>query len=209
MSWKDSYPYNCISTLALHPIYINLQELGQLKDSALEKEFARERNMLNHKVFLDYDGVWESKMRYCRVMFGQEKENTFAEPSYYTFTKENKEWLYPYAVFSALRDHFKSAEFLKWGKVDGVQCSVFSEKIVKKLMEPSGSLSENIYFYIYLQYHLYKQMCRTKEYDQSKGVAIKGDIPIGIARCSVEAWQYPHLFNFSQSAGYLLLTAFL
>lgn len=201
MSWKDSYPYNCISTLALHPIYINLQELGQLKDSALEKEFARERNMLNHKVFLDYDGVWESKMRYCRVMFGQEKENTFAEPSYYTFTKENKEWLYPYAVFSALRDHFKSAEFLKWGKVDGVQCSVFSEKIVKKLMEPSGSLSENIYFYIYLQYHLYKQMCRTKEYAHSKGVAIKGDIPIGIARCSVEAWQYPHLFNFSQSAG--------
>ena len=90
MSWKDSYPYNCISTLALHPIYINLQELGQLKDAALEKEFARERNMLNHKVFLDYDGVWESKMRYCRVMFGQEKENTFAEPSYYTFTKENK-----------------------------------------------------------------------------------------------------------------------
>ncbi len=201
MSWKDSYPYNCISTLALHPLYINLQELGEMADKKALKEFVHEGKVLNHKMFLDYTEVWESKMKYCRKMYLQERDNTFAEPGYYTFVKENKEWLYSYAAFSALRDHFGSAEFRKWGKADGISCRVFSEELVKKLMKPSGSLSENIYFYIYLQYHLYKQMCRTKEYAHSKGVAIKGDIPIGISRCSVEAWQYPHLFNFSQSAG--------
>ncbi len=201
MSWRDSYPYNCISTLALHPLYINLQELGQMADKKAHKEFLREGKVLNHKVFLDYTEVWESKMRYCWKMYLQERDNTFAEPAYYAFVKENKEWLYAYATFSALRDHFKSAEFQKWGKVDGISCSIFSDDVVKKLMKPSGSLSENIYFYIYLQYHLYKQMCKTKEYAHSRGVAIKGDIPIGISRCSVEAWQYPHLFNFSQSAG--------
>ena len=201
MSWKDSYPYNCISTLALHPLYINLQELGEMADKKLAKELLRVGKILNHKVFLDYTEVWETKMRYCREMYKQEGANTFAEPAYYTFEKENKEWLYSYAVFSALRDHFKTAEFLKWNKVDGVECSVFSQELVKKLMKKSCSLHNNIYFYIYLQYHLYKQMCKTKEYAHSKGVAIKGDIPIGISRCSVEAWQYPHLFNFSQSAG--------
>ena len=201
MSWKDSYPYNCISTLALHPLYINLAELGEMKDEKLYKEFVREGKLLNHKMFLDYTEVWESKMRYCRYMYLQERENTFAEPAYYTFSKENKEWLYPYALFSALRDHFKTAEFKKWGKVDGVDCSVYSDKLVSKLSAKSGTLSDDIYFYVYLQYHLYKQMCKTKEYAHSCGVAIKGDIPIGISRCSVEAWQYPHLFNFSQSAG--------
>lgn len=201
MSWKDSYPYNCISTLALHPLYINLGELGPMENKQLHKELVREGKELNHKMFLDYSEVWESKMRYCREMYRQQKEDAFAEPAYYSFVKENKEWLNSYAVFSALRDHFKTAEFLKWEKVDGVECSVFSEALVKKLMKPSGSLYENIYFYIYLQYNLFKQMSKTKEYAHSKGVAIKGDIPIGISRCSVEAWQYPHLFNFSQSAG--------
>ena len=53
MSWKDSYPYNCISTLALHPLYINLQELGQMKNEQLYKELTRDGKMLNHKMFLD------------------------------------------------------------------------------------------------------------------------------------------------------------
>ena len=101
-----------------------------MKDEKLYKEFVREGKLLNHKMFLDYTEVWESKMRYCRYMYLQERENTFAEPAYYTFSKENKEWLYPYALFSALRDHFKTAEFKKWGKVDGVDCSVYSDKLV-------------------------------------------------------------------------------
>lgn len=204
LSWKDSYPYNCISTLALHPLYINLGELGQMKDEKLFKQFKKDGKSLNNNMFLDYEATWQYKMAYCKVMYEQEKESAFAEPAYYTFAKENKEWLLPYAVFSALRDHFKTANFRHWTKLpefSNINCSVFSKRLIDKISAPESKYSNDVYFYVYLQYNLYKQMCATKEYARACGVAIKGDIPIGISRDSVEAWQYPELFNFGQQAG--------
>lgn len=196
LSWKDSYPYNCISTQALHPLYINLQDVGKLKDKNLQEQFCKEQNELNAKEFLDYDMAWDSKKRYLRAIFPQERENTFAEPGYYSFVKHNKEWLYPYAAFCALRDNFKTANFREWGEY-----ATFSKELLEKLMGKKSPLYTDIHFYLFVQYHLHKQMVQTKEYAHSKGVALKGDIPIGISRDSVEAWQYPHLFNFTQQAG--------
>jgi len=53
----------------------------------------------------------------------------------------------------------------------------------------------------YIQYHLDKQMRHVHEYAKAKGVALKGDIPIGISRTSADAWQEPRLFNLDCQAG--------
>ncbi|MBR4155194.1 MAG: 4-alpha-glucanotransferase [Bacteroidales bacterium] len=55
--------------------------------------------------------------------------------------------------------------------------------------------------YYFLQYHLDKQLKETVDYLHEKGIALKGDIPIGIGRHSVEAWTSPHLFNLNGQAG--------
>ena len=44
-------------------------------------------------------------------------------------------------------------------------------------------------------------MRKVHEYATSKGVALKGDIPIGISRTSVDAWVYPDLFYMDCQAG--------
>ena len=196
LTWRDSYPYNCISTLALHPIYINLEATGILKDKSLAAQMEQEGKMLNQGKFLDYEGVWNHKMKYLRAIYLQEKDDAFAQPGYYSFVKHNKEWLLPYAAFSALRDHMHTANFREWGEY-----AKFSWEMIKKLSSPGSPLHSEIYFYVFIQYHLHLQMVQAKKYAHSKGVALKGDIPIGISRDSVEAWQYPHLFNFGQQAG--------
>ena len=196
LTWRDSYPYNCISTLALHPIYINLNAIGKIKDTQLAKQMAQEATKLNSSQFLDYEKVWKSKMKFLRTLYQQEKEDTFAQPEFYSFSKSNKEWLLPYATFCALRDQFGTANFREWGEY-----SEFSWELVGKMTAKGSPLYTQIHFWIFVQYHLHLQMSQAKEYAHSKGVAIKGDIPIGISRCSVEAWQYPHLFNFNQQAG--------
>ena len=196
LNWRDSYPYNCISTLALHPIYLNPEKIGILKDKKLMEQLRKEGQELNALQYMDYEKVWNLKMRYFRAIYQQEKDDTFAQPEYYSFIKHNKEWLFPYAAFSALRDNYHTADFRKWG-----QYATFSYETIKKLSDKGGILHTEIYFYIFLQYHLHMQMVQAKEYAHSKGIALKGDIPIGISRNSVEAWQYPHLFNFSQQAG--------
>ena len=44
-------------------------------------------------------------------------------------------------------------------------------------------------------------MRHVHEYAKAKGVALKGDIPIGISRTSADAWQEPRLFNLDCQAG--------
>ncbi len=196
LSWRDSYPYNCISTLALHPIYINLEEVGVLADKRAAEKFRQEQQSLNKGEFMDYEAVWHSKMRYLWAIYEQEKENTFAEPGYYSFIKHNKEWVLPYGVFSALRDNFHTANFRQWGEF-----AQFSWELVERLSSKKSPIYSKVHFYLFVQYHLHKQMVHAKEHAHKQGVALKGDIPIGISRDSVEAWQYPHLFNFNQQAG--------
>ncbi|MEG0891165.1 MAG: 4-alpha-glucanotransferase [Bacteroidales bacterium] len=196
INWKDSYPYNCISTLALHPIYVSLSEIGTIKDVKLNKALNKEGALLNHQVFLDYEDVWDFKMRFLRAIYNEQKENTFAEPGCYTFIKQNKEWLFPYAAFCVLRDKYKTPNFREWG-----DNAIFSGDLITGLTSKPSEYRNDILFYVFIQYHLHKQMTSVKEFAHANRVALKGDIPIGISRNSVEAWQYPTLFNFGQQAG--------
>ena len=56
-------------------------------------------------------------------------------------------------------------------------------------------------FYCYLQYHLDLQLTSVVEYARSKGVVLKGDLPIGVSATSCDVKQFPKLFNLDFSAG--------
>ncbi len=68
-SWGDSYPYKSISTKALHPIYLNVEKVGALKDKADKKRFEELKKELNAKEFVDYPKVFETKMWYLRRIY--------------------------------------------------------------------------------------------------------------------------------------------
>ncbi len=56
-------------------------------------------------------------------------------------------------------------------------------------------------FYYFLQFHADKQLSEAVAYAHSIGVAMKGDIPIGISPDSVDAHTDPQLFHLDASAG--------
>lgn len=66
-------------------------------------------------------------------------------------------------------------------------------------MKRDGASSPD--FYYYSQYLLHMQLSEASRYARSKGVILKGDIPIGISRDSVEALSQPHLFNLDMQTG--------
>ena len=53
----------------------------------------------------------------------------------------------------------------------------------------------------YIQYHLHIQLKAAADYARSKGVILKGDIPIGVNRDSVETATHPELFNMDSQTG--------
>lgn len=195
-SWLDSYPYKAISVFALHPIYLNLDKLGELKDAELRQEFAAKKKELNSKPYVDYVEVTRVKSRYYKLIFDQEWKKVKQRKSYKSFFEENREWLESYAAFCYLRDQFNTSDFRQWGK-----WSEYDARKIKQLVNPKAKHHEHIAVHYFIQYHLDLQLKEAVDYAHQKGVALKGDIPIGISPNSIEAWTKPELFNLNGQAG--------
>ena len=63
----------------------------------------------------------------------------------------------------------------------------------------SNKLTANYIYYV--QYLLHQQLKAAADYAREKGVVLKGDLPIGVNRDSVETHQYPELFNLDSQTG--------
>lgn len=192
-TWQDSYPYNANSTFALHPQFLHLPAVGKLKDKTEMARFEALGKELNELPMIDYEKVNNAKAEYLHKIFEQDGAKTLASKDFKNFLAANEEWLRPYAVFCALRDEKGTPDFSQWGKM-----AVYSKaKAAKYEKEHSEAVAYN-YF---VQYHLSKQLREARDYAHSNGVVLKGDIPIGISRTSVDAWVYPELFNMDSAAG--------
>lgn len=194
-SWTDSYPYNAISTYALHPIYLGLKEFP-LRDATLNKKYGKKAAELNALPDVDYDKVIALKKAYIRDLYTEQGCETLDSKEFKLFFKNNGEWLFSYACFTYLRDKYKTADYTQWEANKDYNRSRL-EKLIKANKDVEHVVSE-AYF---TQYLLHKQLSGVKEYAHRKGVILKGDIPIGISRNSVEAWVEPHLFNLDTQTG--------
>ncbi|MDE6157259.1 MAG: 4-alpha-glucanotransferase [Muribaculaceae bacterium] len=192
-TWVDSYPYNANSTFALHPMYLRVQELGLLKDKNRRKHYEDIATELNALKEIDYERVNKAKNEYTREIFVQDGKKTTGSEDFKAYVERNRHWLLPYAAFCTLRDQYGTPDFLQWGAD-----SKYSQETLERVIAANPS---EIDYVCYIQYHLDKQMRHVHEYAKSKGVALKGDIPIGISRTSADAWQDPRLFNLDCQAG--------
>ncbi len=192
-SWTDSYPYNANSTFALHPMFLRLEEIGVLKDPKRRRYYQDLAAELNALPEVDYERVNNGKIEYFREIFAQEGNKTLESDEYKAFVARNEHWLRPYAAFCTLRDRFATPDFTKWGEY-----AVYSPEVLERVVKEAPA---EIDYVCFLQYHLDKQMRHVHEYANSHGIALKGDVPIGISRTSADAWQDSRLFNMDCQAG--------
>lgn len=91
--WGDSCPYNITSAFALHPHYIDLEDLGTLSDKQCQTVFRRQQCELNALPYSDYEAVDRVKMDYVRQIFSERGEQTLASDSYKAWAEANDYWL--------------------------------------------------------------------------------------------------------------------
>lgn len=195
-TWTDSYPYNSISIYAFHPMYTDLRQLGNLKDKRLMAKFNLRQKELNALPTVDYEAVNQMKWEYFHLIFEQEGKKVLASKAFKEFYDSNKEWLQLYAVFSYLRDVYKTPNFREWPTYN-----TYDAKGIERFCEPTSADYPHIAIYYYIQFNLHLQLLAATEHARANGVVLKGDIPIGISRNSVEAWTEPYYFNLSGQAG--------
>ncbi|MGN1210287.1 MAG: 4-alpha-glucanotransferase [Candidatus Cryptobacteroides sp.] len=188
-TWQDSYPYNANSTFALHPQFIHLPDAGVETDD----EYKALQAELNALPEVDYERVNNEKTRLMHKAFDKTGKKVLASAAYKKFFAANSHWLIPYAAFCTLRDLNGTPDFSKWGEY-----ATYSEEKVAALCR---RYKTDVDFHCFIQYHLDRQLTEACEYAHSKGVVLKGDLPIGISRTSADAWLYPALFHLDSQAG--------
>lgn len=191
--WTDSYPYNAISIYALHPHYMDLEAAGVLRSKAKMTAYRRQRQELNALSYSDYEAVDRVKSAYQRELYAERGRSVTESKGFRSFVEANEHWLMPYAAFCSLRDKYGTAHFQDWPEY-----SVYDANTVRQYCERNR---EDITYIYYIQYLLHVQLKEAGDYARSQGVVLKGDIPIGICRDSVEAWMQPQYFNLDSQTG--------
>lgn len=188
-TWTDSYPYSAISVYALHPIYLRLDEMSV--PLVNEVEFQGIREKLNRSGQLDYEAVMAAKWRITREMFDAHETSILHDKAFLDFLNRNRDWVLDYAVFSVKRDESGTADFSTWGD--------WKDHDAKKT--DALAADANVMYFVWLQFELDRQLAAAVAHLRARGVALKGDLPIGVDRESVDAWVSPRLFRMDTQTG--------
>ncbi len=195
-TWTDSYPYAAISVYALHPQYLSIKNLEFKLSKKLQEEYDAKKAELNKLELIDYEKVICGKWKYARAVFDENKDVILKDRNFKKFIKENESWLLPYAAFCVLRDKYKTPNFNDWK----THKKYIAGKIAPFFTAKSKDYSEAM-LHAWVQYQLHLQLKDALDYTHTLGISVKGDLPIGIYRFSVEAWTEPELFGMDFQAG--------
>lgn len=102
--WGDSCPYNIVSAFALHPQFLDLEQLGALKNKQHMTAYRRQQRELNALSYTDYVAVEKVKSDYVHQLFLEKGSQTLSSPDFKMWREENKEWLEPYVEWKAAED---------------------------------------------------------------------------------------------------------
>nr|ACN50178.1 disproportionating enzyme 2 [Annona cherimola] len=193
--WWDSYPYSSLSVFALHPLYLRVQALSKNIPDEIKREILEEKERLDQKA-VNYEATMATKLSISKKIFNLEKDEILSSPSFQKFLVDNEEWLKPYAAFCFLRDFFETSDHTQWGRF-----AHYSKEKLEKLVSKDSLQYDVIRFHYYIQFHLHQQLSEAAAYARKKKVVLKGDLPIGVDRNSVDTWMYPNIFRMNTSTG--------
>ena len=181
-------PYQSFSTFAGNPYFIDLEQL--IEKGFLTEEECDSCDWGNSSDEVEYDKIYNSRFKILKKAFKRYPVSDDSDLK--DFYDKNSYWLDDYALFMAIKDS-------KGGKC----WSEWEESI--RLRQPDAiakyesRLSEDIEFYIFVQYIFNKQWMALKKYANEKNIKIIGDIPIYVSFDSVDVWANPELFQLDEN----------
>jgi 4-alpha-glucanotransferase len=115
-----------------------------------------------------------------------------APADYRAFLDEERWWLDDYALFEALRRHFRGRKWHEWPKS-------LARRDPAALTRYRERLADEIAYQMFVQYLFFRQWRRLKAYAAGRGVRIIGDIPLFVGHDSCDVWANAHLFELDEA----------
>ena len=225
-TYGDS-PYQSYSAFAGNPYFVDLDmliEAGFLlksevisrdwgdgivpvnvsEDDAVNGRFGTYRDgNIGDERYVSYEKIYNNRFDILRIAYNRfkaacaESKKTLAKglPLYKqfdNFVKDNADWLEDYALFMALKSHFNNVSWGEW------ETDIKFRK-PESMSRYEEQLSDDIGYWKFIQFEFYLQWNALKQYANSNGIEIIGDIPIYMGYDSVDVWANQGEFQLDEN----------
>ena len=180
-------PYQSFSSFAGNPYFIDLDLL--CKDGLLKKEDYEDVDFGKNIERVDYGTLYSVRYPILRKVYANFKKKK--DPSYDIFCAKNREWIYDFALFMALKDENDGASWQAWDPS-------LKKREKSALEEAKSRLADDIEFYCVIEFLFFRQWFALKDYANKKGIKIIGDVPIYVSLDSADVWANPKDFELDE-----------
>lgn len=170
-------PYSAFSAFAGNPLLIDCGQLareGDLSSGSSRCDLNEER--------VDFARVTEVKQKLLRraaaSFFAAGRTERMEE--FWRFC-DTTPWLHEYALFMAIKKHFKGLSWHRWPAGVALHTAATYEQL-------SVELGPEIGVQKYIQWQFFRQWRALREHAAGRGVRIIGDLPIFVAYDSADVW---------------------
>ena len=179
-------PYQSFSTFAGNHYLIDLDALVQ--EGLLLPEELAQVNWGSSEDRVDFGLLYNERARLLKIAHSRFTETE----DYRDFVRDNSLWLVDYALFMAIKAHFRGRDWQSWS----VSLLMRLAPVMEAYRE---ELKEAIRFQYFLQYEFFRQWKALRAYANSRGLKIIGDVPIYVPLDSADVWANPELFQLDPS----------
>ena len=173
---EGNSPYTSMSTFAGNPLFIDLDLLAA--DGLLDRS-----DLTAAKVpagdQIEYNALHKTREALLRKAFRRAKGKEDKEVR--TFTERNP-WAREYALYRAAKTHFDGKPWYDWPD------EALRRHESAAVERWRGKLAEEVSFHTYIQYWFFTQWESLKQYANSLGIQIIGDLPIYVSLDSSDVW---------------------
>ncbi|MBU2229341.1 4-alpha-glucanotransferase [Patescibacteria group bacterium] len=177
-------PYASPSAFAGNWLLISPDEL--VREGLLQKKSLPDDQRITHtkypKIVLQQKFILEKSYDYFLKHGSADHKKNFNN-----FTKKHSKWLDDYALFMALKDHFRGKQWFKWPQ----SIANRDEETIKYWQD---KIKKQIAIFKYGQWIFFYQYKKLKQYAHKKEIRIFGDIPFFIIHDSVDVWVNKKIF---------------
>ncbi len=184
-SFGDS-PYQSFSAFAGNTHFIDFDLL--IEEGVLTKKDVQDVNFGDNPKKVDYHRIFNAR----RPLLEQAVLNFVANgglktKNFQKFIKNNENWLEPFVEYMTIKEGQGLRAWYEWPEE-------FRAYEKERVLEYCGAHQERVNYHRVTQYWFFQQWTALKQYANKNHIKIIGDIPIYVARDSVEMWTTPELF---------------
>ncbi|HOK80124.1 MAG TPA: 4-alpha-glucanotransferase [bacterium] len=191
----DNCPYNAISSFAIDPVYISLEDF-------FYNGFSFSNSLIRQLHYCYLPGknhrcnyiAREIKLNLLNEVFLKFFDDICSDKKFLSFTEQNQYWLDDFAIYRVLKKLNNDEPWYNWEKC-------FSEKNKEKIAQIEYSCRKEVLFEKWIQYICFNQLVDVRQYIRKKDVLFMGDMPVLASKDSADVWSKRSLFDLEFVAG--------